>query len=238
MAMLRRGFSRPSGMIRAAIGLVAGVVVLIPGAMAVTSAPAAGVPDRTSTVATAVPANLQPPAGNVAYRRYHAVGTQNYICLLRSPADPFSYRWTFQGPQATLFSVFLPTVHVPAGQHFLSPITPPDSGGLPTWQDNLGGTVWGSKVAASVDPAFVSPTAIPWLLLKSVFFKFGTPAPGIVSAASYIQRINTVGGLAPGQLTNTQDPQPETTSCATATDVGKISFEPYEADYVFFRSTN
>jgi hypothetical protein len=104
---------------------------------------------------------------------------------------------------------------------------------VPTWQDNSGDKVWATKIAASTDPNFVNPTAIPWLLLKAVF----SDGLGPVSGASYIQRIDTQGGLGPGQLTNTQA-APETTSCASGADVGKISFEPYQADYVFYRSTN
>jgi len=179
-------------------------------------------------VPPAVPSNLKVPAGNVAYLKYHAVGTQNYICLPESPDYPFAYRWSFQAPQATLFSLVSGSQ---AGTHYLSAIAPPDSGGLPTWQNNTGATVWATKLAASTDSAFVDPSAIPWLLLKTVSFR----GLGGVARASYIQRVNTQAGLGAGQLTNTQPP-PETSSCATGADVGKVSFEPYQADYVFYRS--
>jgi hypothetical protein len=205
--------------------LVVGLIV--PGSMAPASARALA-PRVTTVVRPAVPSNLQVPPGNVAYLKYHAVGTQNYICLPESPHNPFAYRWSFQGPQATLFN---PVSGSQAGTHYLSAITPPDSGGLPTWQNNSGATVSGTKLAASTDPAFVDPSAISWLLLKTAFFT----GLGGVARASYIQRVNTQGGLGPGQLTNTQPP-PETTSCATGADVGKLSFEPYQADYVFYRS--
>jgi hypothetical protein len=39
---------------------------------------------------------------------------------------------------------------------------------------------------------------------------------------TFIQRVNTVGGLAPS------------TGCANAADVGKKAFVPYTADYFFF----
>ena len=42
-----------------------------------------------------VPAGLEVPAGNRAFREGDAIGTQDYICL---PSG-----WTFFGPQATLF---------------------------------------------------------------------------------------------------------------------------------------
>jgi hypothetical protein len=203
--------------------------LIIPGSMALASAQAR-TPMAPTLVPPAVPSNLQVPPGNVAYLKYHAVGTQNYICLPESPDNPFAYRWSFQGPQATLFN---PVFGFQTGTHYLSAITPPDSGGLPTWQNNTGATVRATKVAASTDPAFVDPSAIPWFLLKTVFSK----GSGGVAGASYIQRVNTQGGLGPGQLTNTQPP-PETTSCATGADVGKLSFEPYQADYVFYRSVS
>jgi len=205
------------------------VGLIVPGSMALTSAQAQA-PMAATLMPPAVPSNLQVPPGNVAYLKYHAVGTQNYVCLPESPDNPFAYRWSFQAPQATLFNSVL---GFQTGTHYLSAITPPDSGGLATWQNNTGATVWATKLAASTDPAFVDPSAIPWFLLKTVFFT----GLGGVARASYIQRVNTQGGLGPGQLTNTQLPA-ETTSCATGADVGKLSFEPYQADYVFYRSVS
>ena len=197
--------------------------------MAPASVPAQ-TPMATTPVPPAAPSNLQVPPGNVAYLEYRAVGTQNYACVPESPDNPLAYRWSFQGPQATLFD---PVFGFQTGTHYLSAVSRPDSGGLPTWQDNTGATVWATEVAASTDPAFVDPSAISWLLLKTVFFK----GVGGVAGASYIQRVNTQGGLAPGQLTNTQPPS-ETSSCASGADVGKISFEPYKADYAFYRPVN
>ena len=217
--------ARTAVALAAVSALVVGLIV--PGSIAPAFAGAMA-PKTTTLVHPAVPSNLQVPPGNVAYLKYHAVGTQNYICLPESPDNPFTYRWSFQAPQATLFS---PVSGSQTGTHYLSTITPPEGGGLATWQNNSGATVWGTKLAGSTDPAFVDPSAIPWLLLKAVFFT----GLGGVARASYIQRVNTQGGLGPGQLTNTQ-PAPETTSCATEGDAGKLSFEPYQADYVFYRS--
>lgn len=206
--------------------LVAPIGVLL---LAAASAGPATAQGASVPAAPPVPPALQVPAGNVLLMRLHAVGTQNYVCLPESAANPYSYRWTFQGPQATLF---LPGTTVPVGTHYLSAVTPPNIGGLPTWQDAVGSKVWGTKVAASTDPAFVDPTAIPWLLLKAVAHSGAGP----MSQVSYIQRLDTTGGLGPGQLTNTQPP-PETTTCATGTDVGKVAFVPYSADYFFYRAT-
>ena len=44
-----------------------------------------------------------------------------------------------------------------------------------------------------------------------------------LSATTFIQRINTAGGV------------PPTTGCASAGDVGNEAFMPYTADYVFYK---
>jgi hypothetical protein len=90
-----------------------------------------------------VPSNIEVPAGNTAFLEGHAVGTQNYICLLSG--------WTFFGPQATLFNDLDEQVVT----HFLSPN--PDEGGTAraTWQHSQDtSTVWGVAIA-SYTPAFV-----------------------------------------------------------------------------------
>src|ERR1044072_8612794 len=46
-----------------------------------------------------VPANLEVESGNTPFLVGHAIGTQNYVCLLRAGG----FAWTFFGPQATLF---------------------------------------------------------------------------------------------------------------------------------------
>jgi hypothetical protein len=43
-----------------------------------------------------------------------------------------------------------------------------------------------------------------------------------LTRAKFVQRINTVGGLAPAD------------QCASASDVGRTAFVPYTADYLFY----
>jgi hypothetical protein len=43
-----------------------------------------------------------------------------------------------------------------------------------------------------------------------------------LAAATFVQRVNTVGGLAPS------------IGCNSSNDIGKTAFVPYEADYVFY----
>lgn len=77
----------------------------------------------------------------------------------------------------------------------------------------------------SSDPAFVTPAAIPWLLVnvKDTGAQAGPTGGQKVTDTTYIQRVNTVGGAAPS------------TGCGVSTDVGAKVFVPYTADYFFYR---
>jgi hypothetical protein len=162
-----------------------------------------------------VPPNIQVHAGNELYLKGHATGTQNYICL---PSGA-GFAWAFFGPQATLFDVQNEQIIT----HFLSPN--PDEGGTgrATWQDSQDtSSVWAVAIESSSDPKFVAPGAIPWLKLEVVGSEAGPTGGDSLVATTYIQRLNTTGGVAP------------TTGCAVATDLGKKAFVPYTADYVFY----
>jgi hypothetical protein len=110
---------------------------------------------QRAKVPTPVPPALQPPVGNEAFLKGHAIGTQNYLCLSFGTATV----WTLIGPQATLFKAN-------GGQiitHFLSPN--PDESGTPraTWQHSKDtSTLWAAAIASSSDPKFVAKGAIPW----------------------------------------------------------------------------
>jgi hypothetical protein len=160
----------------------------------------------------AVPANLEVPEGNRAFLIAHAVGTQNYICLAAGQA------WTFIGPQATLFK----DEDTQALTHFLSP-NPAEAGvARATWQHSRDtSTVWGQAIQSSTDPAYVTPGAIPWLLLRIVGTQDGPGGGDKMSETTFIQRVNTAGGSAPAG------------TCASA---GARVFVPYETDYVFYNA--
>jgi hypothetical protein len=163
-----------------------------------------------------VPGNIRVPAGNTAFLEGHAIGTQDYICL---PSGS-GFAWTFFGPQATLFNDDDEQVIT----HFLSPN--PDEGGTPraTWQHSQDtSTVWAMAIASSSNPGFVAPGAIPWLLLEVVGAQDGPTGGRTLTATTFIQRLNTSGGVAPS------------TGCTSSTDVGKKAFVPYTADYFFYK---
>ena len=171
-------------------------------------------PNAAAQVVTPpVPANLEVPEGS-PYLIASAEGTQNYVCVPTSAG----HTWAFFGPQATLFNAAKQQVTT----HFLSPN--PDEEGTPraTWQHSGDtSTVWAAAIANSTDSSFVRPGAIPWLLLRVVGSEEGSGVT--LTATTYIQRVNTAGGIAPA------------TGCKSAKDTGKKALVPYSTDYVFYR---
>lgn len=167
-----------------------------------------------------VPSNIQVPAGNNAFLVGHAVGTQNYVCL---PSGT-GFKFILFTPQATLFSDNDKEVTT----HYFSP-NPFEGGTIrATWQHSRNtSTVWG-KVGpdnSSSDPNFVAPGAIAWLLVQVVGAKAGPIGSDTLTATTYIQRLNTSGGVAPS------------TGCTSSTDVGNQAFVPYTADYFFYTNS-
>lgn len=165
--------------------------------------------------APAVPAGIQVPAGNKAILVGHAVGTQNYICL---PANA-GFAWTLSTPQATLFNDSGRQIIT----HYFSP-NPMENGTLRvTWQHSSDtSAVWAQALPPSSDPAFVAPSAIPWLLLRVVGARHSSTDSDTLAAATYVHRVNTAGGVAPSA------------GCTVATEVGSRAFVPYTADYIFY----
>lgn len=170
-----------------------------------------------------VPSDLQPEAGNVAFLEGHATGTQNYVCL----PSPTGFAWTFFAPQATLFAniKWIPRdIQQQIVTHFLSPN--PFENGLPraTWQGSFDtSAVWGKVTHSSTDPNFVAAGAIPWLLVDVVGAQRGPTEGAILTPATFIQRLNTHGGVAPSA------------GCSESANVGATALVPYTADYFFYK---
>ena len=182
-----------------------------------------------------VPQNLKVEAGNVVFLEGHAEGTQNYICMpcpnAITPADkcPASgFAWAFIGPQATLFDV----VDGDDDQiitHFNSPN--PVEGGKerPTWQSSRDSSaVWGNTtppaLQSSTESPFVEAHAIPWLLLPTAGTQEGPTGGDKLTKTTFIQRLNTHGGVAP-----------DASTCAAPTDSGKKALVHYSANYFFYK---
>jgi len=208
----------------------------IAGAAALAVALAALLPLRAHAEPVApppVPANIQVPAGNKAFLVGHAIGTQNYSCLpagLDAAGHP-RFAWTLFTPQATLFAQNLKEIVT----HYFSP-NPFEPSPSPfmdgpvraTWQDSKDtSTVWGKVVPgdSSIDAAFVEPGAIAWLKVTVVGAEEGPTDGHALTRTTYIQRLNTSGGVAPS------------TGCASSSDVDNQAFIPYTADYYFYEKT-
>ena len=180
------------------------------------------------------PPAITPPAGNVAYLVGHASGTQGYVCL--PSGDGASWTVNTSRPQATLFTTLFGSFSQQILTHFLSPDTNPNQYapspvpfGSPTWQSSIDSSViWGNKtgsINAGTDPSCPTSGAIACLLLQVIGSQNGPSYPfGILTKATYVQRLNTAGGSAPG------------TGCAVSTDVGSQTLVPYTADYYFYTS--
>ena len=147
-----------------------------------------------------VPASLKPAADQTIKMKLNAVGVQVYMCT--PTATNATPSWVLVNPQANLMKDCGEFV----GTHFIGP----------TWQGNDGSSVVGAKAAG----ATVDATAIPWLLLNAT--SHSTEA-GIFDDVTSIQRLATVGGLAPA------------TGC-DATTVGTVYQSPYSAEYVFYKT--
>lgn len=73
---------------------------------------------------------------------------------------------------------------------------------------------------------FVTPGAIPWLLVEIVGALDGPTGGDAVSETTFIHRVDTEGGASPAS------------GCRLPTDIGKRAYVPYLADYVFYRSAD
>jgi hypothetical protein len=164
-----------------------------------------------------MPANIQAPAGHKLFLVGHAVGTQNYICL---PVDG-GIKFVLFTPQATLFDHQKQVM-----THYFSPNPAEDGVVRATWQHSKdSSTVWGQVMDghSSTDPAFVAPGAIPWLLVTVVGTQAERTGGDTLADTTFIQRLNTVGGVAPA------------TGCTSPADVGNRAFVPYTTDYFFYK---
>jgi hypothetical protein len=114
-------------------------------------------------------------------------------------------KWDLFGPQAGLFAE--ENYFGEIGSHYVGP----------KWESKSGSKVEAQRVLGT--GCTPDPTAIAWLLLKKV----RTEGNGIFSAVTFIQRVNTTGGLAPS---------------TPGTVDGETSESPYTAEYYFYRAEN
>jgi hypothetical protein len=151
------------------------------------------------TPAVKVPEKLKPGANESLAMIVPAKGVQIYECRAKKD-QAGAYEWVFVAPEADLFDARGNRI----GRHYAGP----------HWESTDGSKILGAVKERADAPA---ADAIPWLLLSA---KSVGPA-GSFSKVTSIQRVNTVGGVAPK------------TGCtqATAATPARIN---YTADYYFF----
>ena len=165
--------------------------------LAIAAAAMAALPSAAAAAVPApdVPGDIAVTGAEKPYLAAHALGVQIYGC--RSGA------WALVAPRATLYGDNGKVV----ATHF----------GGPTWQARDGSSVVGRRV----NGVTVDAGAIQWLLLSRASSSVGSDGDRL-AGTTHIQRINTVGGLAPAAA-----------ECVTE---GAQAEVPYEADYVFWKA--
>lgn len=143
-----------------------------------------------------VPAAIAAPSGHRVATTLKGSGLQNYECRAKAGG----YEWAFVGPEAALRDRSDALV----GRHY----------GGPTWEYGDGSKVTGKVVAEAPSPGSGN---ISWMLLSGTSSATG----GVLKGTTYIQRIDTSGGVAP------------TEPCSAAT-AGQKRGVRYTADYVFY----
>ena len=156
-----------------------------------------------------IPPALAVPAGATLAIQDHGVGVQIYTCTASSGAGgaagsgadggAISYSWVLKGPDAKLYDASGAQV----GTHGIGP----------EWTSTDGSVVNGTKV----EQVNSTTGAIPWLLLRAS----STTGTGVFTSVTYVQRLNTTGGVAPA------------TGCGASTS-GTDTSVAYTADYYFY----
>ena len=146
-----------------------------------------------------VPDKLKPAMTESLSMIVRAKGVQIYECRAKKD-QAGAYEWAFVAPEADLFDAR----GNKTGRHYAGP----------HWESNDGSKVLGTVKERADAPA---ADAIPWVLLatKSV------GSEGAFSNVTSIQRVSTVGGVAPKA------------GCSQAT-AGTPARIDYMADYYFF----
>jgi len=143
--------------------------------------------------------SIQVPEGNKLAFHVYARGVQIYKWNALTAA------WDFVAPAATLY----------AEENYFGEVGSHRAG--PVWESKSGSLVEGRRITGT--GCTPDPTAIAWIILS----KFRTDGSGIFSKVTFIQRVNTTGGLAP--------------STPGSTD-GELKEVPYTAEYYFYRAEN
>ncbi|MES2974192.1 MAG: DUF3455 domain-containing protein [Pseudomonadota bacterium] len=149
-----------------------------------------------------LPAPVMVPAGNKVAMETVGVGEITYECRVKANM-PGQYEWVFVGPDAKLMDRSGKVV----GKYYGPPAT---------WESMDGSKLTATQVAVAPHMA----GSIPLQLVK------GNPAMGTGSmqGVTYIQRVATMGGVAPA-------------SACDGSTMGKKEIVKYQADYIFYKAS-
>lgn len=145
-----------------------------------------------------IPEAIKVPDGNNAYLTAHAKGDQIFHCVLKAGA----YSWKWHAPEAKLYGMQKQDL---IGSH--------DAG--PSWTYKDGGSITAKAVQKTDAP---DKGSAQWLLLEVI----KQQKAGLLAQTSFVQRINTQGGIAP------------TVGC-DANHIGSEKRVGYSADYIFYK---
>ena len=179
-----------------------------------------------------LPPGLEIEEGNHPFLLGKAKGTQNYVCLPAGVDDAGNpkFAWTLFTPEATLFNDD-PDDPRQLTTHFFSPNpdednTDPFTDGHPvraTWQHSRDTSAVWARTFKKTDAANVTDGAVAWLKLTVVGRREGPGGGDALTAATFVHRVNTGGGVPPPADT-----------CDSLQEVGSQAFRPYTADYIFY----
>ena len=146
--------------------------------------------------------SIRVPAGNEVVLETTAVGVLNYECRANVPIAG-TIGWVLASPKADLIDRTGKNIGTYGG--------PPA-----TWTHMDGSSVVGTQIAVS---PVLGSTNIALQLSKGA----SGPGAGALQNISYIQRINTKGGL-------------DYSKPCTQADIGDKMTLPYQADYIFWKA--
>lgn len=156
-----------------------------------------------------IPAAIQVPAGQKLQVAYYAVGLQHYSFN--------GSAWVLYNATADLYytekragSKRAPVV----GQHFFLP-HPDAGGGQPSWETFIPCT--SLVTAKSLQAVTVDPDSITWNLFEATS---ESGSPELLGAVTYLQRVESKGGLPPSSTEGAQ--------------VGDLHATPYSIIYAFY----
>jgi uncharacterized protein DUF3455 len=150
-----------------------------------------------------LPPELPPACGTLRVEQGNEVAFHVYAIGVQI------YRWT-----GTAWVLFAPDANLYADANYRGKVGTHYGG--PTWESNSGSNVIGTRVnGCDLDPA----NTIPWLLLKKV----SSEGPGVFNNVTFIQRVNTTGGVKPS---------------APGLTIGEEKRVPYTAEYYFYRAAD